>query len=514
MPIRPEILAVMRREEMEKEYRRRLRKRMRLEREVRPPDPWGKYWGDPIGFITEGLGQCNDDSWRNWRTILKAAYGQSLNADEMAFFRSVADRDPPRKQVRELWLVIGRRGGKDSIASLVSLYAGIYADCKLLRPGERALVACFATDKDQASIVFSYIRGYFESIPSLRSRLEGGELPESYRVPIRLNNSVDVQVVTNNFRSPRGRPIAAAVFDEVAFWKSEDSATPDVETAAAVMPGMATVIGSMLIGISSPHMQRGLLYDKWRRYYAQNDDDVLVIRAGTRVMNPMIDVINPGMIERAIEDDPERARAEYAAEWRRDLADYIPRDVVEGLVVRGRFELPRVAGIEYRSFFDASGGTSDSMTLGIAHREVSGCGILDCLREVRPPFDPSTVIRDFAMCLRDYAVTVVRGDRYAGIWPESEFGKHGIGYEPSEQSKSEIYLTLLPLLMSGRVELLDNRRMVDQIVSLERRTVRNGRDTVDHPLTLHDDLANVAAGSLVMVTSDEQVSLWSLASLA
>jgi hypothetical protein len=58
-------------------------------------------------------------SWDAWRTILKAAYALPMTAAEIEFFRSVTDRDPPKKRVREVWLIIGRRGGKDSIASLI-----------------------------------------------------------------------------------------------------------------------------------------------------------------------------------------------------------------------------------------------------------------------------------------------------------------------------------------------------------------------------------------------------------
>jgi hypothetical protein len=67
-------------------------------------------------------------SWDNWRAVLKAAYALPMRDDEGAFFKSVAgDRDPPTKRVRELWVVGGRRSGKDSIASLILGYsAGLF----------------------------------------------------------------------------------------------------------------------------------------------------------------------------------------------------------------------------------------------------------------------------------------------------------------------------------------------------------------------------------------------------
>ena len=70
----------------------------------------------------------------------------------------------------------------------------------------------------------------------------------------------------------------------------------------------------------------------------------------------------------------------------------------------------------------------------------------------------------------------------------------------SERSKSQIYLEALPLLNGGRVELLDNERLISQIASLERRTARGGRESIDHPSGpgARDDLANAALGVLVL----------------
>jgi hypothetical protein len=53
-----------------------------------------------------------------------------------------------------------------------------------------------------------------------------------------------------------------AIFDEASFWRGEASVAPDVETYHAVAPGLATLPGSMLVGISSPHRKVGLLYER------------------------------------------------------------------------------------------------------------------------------------------------------------------------------------------------------------------------------------------------------------
>jgi hypothetical protein len=152
------------------------------------------------------------------------------------------------------------------------------------------------------------------------------------------------------------------------------------------------------------------------------------------------------------------------------------------------------------AFVDPSGGSSDSFTLAIAHRESDGILVLDCLRETRAPFQPECVVADFCQTLKSYHVGGVHGDRYAGSWPREQFGKRNIEYIPSEWVKSDIYRDMLPLLNSRRVQLLDDRRLISQFHGLERRTARGGRDSIDHGPGAHDDLANSVAGALVLAS--------------
>lgn len=42
--------------------------------------------------------------------------------------------------------------------------------------------------------------------------------------------------------------------------------------------------------------------------------------------------------------------------------------------------------------------------------------------------------------------------------------------------------------------MLDNPKLIAQLVNLERRVPRGGKDSIDHPPGAHDDLANAIAG--------------------
>lgn len=147
---------------------------------------------------------------------------------------------------------------------------------------------------------------------------------------------------------------------------------------------------------------------------------------------------------------------------------------------------------------DPSGGSADSMTLAIAHRQ-DGVAVLDAVREVRPPFSPESVVTDFCALLKTYRLHEVTGDRYAGEWPRERFREHGVSYKLSEKTASEIFTNCLPLLNSKKVELLDVPRLAVQLCNLERRTARAGRDSISHPGGGHDDIAVSACGALLLV---------------
>jgi hypothetical protein len=65
-------------------------------------------------------------------------------------------------------------------------------------------------------------------------------------------------------------------------------------------------------------------------------------------------------------------------------------------------------------------------------------------------------------------------------------------------AKSAIYAELLPLVNSESIELLDHPKLLQQLACLERRVSRTGKDLIDHMPNTSDDLANAAAGVLVL----------------
>jgi hypothetical protein len=436
-------------------------------------------------------------TWAGWKVVLKAAYGLALDDDELVFFKSIAgDREPPDRQCREVWICAGRGAGKDSIASVIAAYAAAtFSGQNLLRGGERALVMCLACDRDQSKIVLNYVRSYFHDIPAL-VRLKGTDTAIGFP----LKNGIDVAVSTNSFRSVRGRPIVCAILDEVAFWRDETSSKPDEEVYDAILPALARVPGSMLIAISSPYRKAGLLYRKFKQFYGE-PGDILVIKAPTRVLNP---TIPQEIVDRALEENFAKASAEWMAEFRSDISGYLDFEVVDACADRGVLVRPPQKQIAYRSFSDPGGGVRDSFTCAITHVE-DGIVIHDCLVEIKAPFNPTAAVEIISKVLKEYGLHETTGDKYAARWVIEAFAKVGINYKHSERDRSAIYGDALPLFTSGKIRLLDNKKMINQFASLERHTSSVGKDKIDHGAGGHDDLCNAVAGAMVLAAEPTYV---------
>jgi hypothetical protein len=434
-------------------------------------------------------------TWTAWWAFLTALFALPMSAEQVAVYQQCTGRTvPPTHTATEAWLICGRRAGKSFVLALVAVFLATFHDYRrFLSPGERGTVIIIATNARQARVIFRYIRALLTHVPMI-ARMVERETADAFD----LTNAVTIEVGTTSFKTTRGYTIVAALCDEIAFWPTDDAASPDYEILDALRPGMATIPNAMLLCASSPYARRGALWDVHRRHFAKDGDTILVWQAVTRTMNP---TVPQRVIDEAIERDAASASAEWLAQFRSDIEGFIAREVVDHAITPDRFELPPMSHVTYTGFVDPSGGSTDSMTLAIAHRDQDGRVILDLVREHRPPFSPEAVVREFSALAKMYRLHTLTGDHWGGEFVREPFRTHGIKYDPSDKPKSDLYRDFLPLANSGKVELLDHARLATQLCALERRTARSGRDSIDHAPGGHDDIANAVAGALVLAAT-------------
>jgi hypothetical protein len=437
----------------------------------------------------------NRDTWSSWRAFLCALFALPMTEEQLALYQKHTGRTtPPTEPLHEAWLVCGRRAGKSFTLALIAVFLACFKDWRpYLGPGECGTIMIIARDRRQARVIKRFVHGLLHAVPMLRQTVESEDSEG-----ITLRNDVAIEIHTASFRAVRGYTIIAALLDELAFWPTtDDAADPDVEVINAVRPGMATIPGAMMLCASSPYARRGALWDAHRKHFGKDGDPVLVWQADTRSMNA---TVPQRVIDEMVEADPARAAAEYGAQFRIDVDAFVSREVVNACISVGTYERAPVYGSSYKAFLDfASGSGGDSLALAIGHKD-GEVVVIDALREIRPPFSPEFAIGQLVHLLKGYKVYSVEGDNFGGEFAREPLKKHGISYVLGKKPKSDLYAHhLLPYLNSGRIDLLDHPRANAQIIGLEVRTARAGRDKIDHAPGGHDDIANCIAGLVARV---------------
>lgn len=431
------------------------------------------------------------DSFAAWRSLLSGFYGLPLHGDGLAVWKEVTGRaERPTEPHDELWLAVGRRGGKSRAAALVAVFEAAFRDHRAkLSPGEWATVLLIAADRPQARTLLRYVRGFFEH-PMLKPLVQR-ETSDG----LELTNRCAIEIGTASHRSTRGYTLAAVIADEIAFWMSE-GAKPDAEVIAALRPALAT-LGGKLVALSSPYARRGMLWETYRRHYGKASR-VLVAQAPSRTMNP---TLPQRIVDDAMKDDAARGAAEYLAQFRSDIEQFLSVEMVSLAQREKPLEVPQRKGREYVAFADMSGGGPDEHALAIAHAEKGDVLVVDLVTGRKG--NPAHAVADFADICRRYGIRRVYGDRYAAEWPRVEFRKHGVAFHDAPGTRSELYLSLLSAMNSGRVELPPCPVVERQLVGLERRTTRGGRDQIDHAPGAHDDRANACAGAVALLATEK-----------
>jgi hypothetical protein len=427
------------------------------------------------------------ESWTTWRVILMAAMGEQLTDEERAIFTQFTSRaTEPLTRCEELVAIVGRRGGKTRVIGVLAVYIAALVDhTDVLAAGETGMMLLIAQSQNTAAVALNYATAIFGNSPILRQLIANRTADA-----LKLTNGNTIEVRTASFRRLRGPTYIGCIADECAFWMTDESANPDVEILNAVRPGLSTTRGPLIIA-SSPYAKKGILWDAFRRHYGPDGDKlILVARGASRDFNPSLP---QSVVDRALERDREANTAEYLAEFRSDISTFVSYEIVGGCV-GDHVEMSPLDGNRYYAFVDPSGGSADSFTLAISHRDGERV-VIDATREIRPPFSPEAIVDEFTSLLKSYRITHVRGDRYAGEWPREQFRKRSIGYTCSEKTKSDLFRDLLPMLNSGSIVLPKSDRLVSQLCGLERRTSRSGKDSIDHGPGQHDDLANAVAGA-------------------
>jgi hypothetical protein len=451
-----------------------------LTESMNDPNLFGKVFASP--------------SFWTWKVVAKLIDGIPLTEKrEIELYIACTGRHVlPKGPVRRLVLLVGRRGGKDRFLSAIAVWrAALCANWKKhISAGEQAVVLLLGADKKQGNILSKYAGGLIEA-PMIAA-----EVTRNVKETVEFKNGASLEISTNDARLVRGRSAIAVLGSETCHWRTDDhAASSDEEVIGAAEPSLSMCpdAGLMLMG-SSVYRKKGYMYRRFKELFGNDGAEDVCWFATSQMMNPRLP---QSVIDKALATDSARAKAEFLNEWRSDLSDFIPGDAIDACTDVGVYERPPMPNTKYFAHCDAAGGTGkDSLAFSISHCDSSY--VVDVVREYKPRFIPAAAINELAQLCKAYRITTVRGDKYAIGFHLNEWKTHGITFEPCENTTSENYLTVLPLMLAGRVRLPDNKTLRAQLGALERRP-GEGREQVSHPQhdAAHDDVACACCGAIV-----------------
>jgi hypothetical protein len=226
-------------------------------------------------------------------------------------------------------------------------------------------------------------------------------------------------------------------------------------------------------------------------------------------MNPTIPAAELDMRRKR---DGSKFRREFMAEFSEDSSSWIDPEILYQSVVSGRQELPPEPGVFYFGVIDPA-FRHDDFALVIAHRNSDGTVVLDLLVRWRGskkiPVCWEDVRKDIQHYCKRYEINCVHGDQHCAAIIQEQLQQLGIYYEEitfGSRTRAEIFGNLKHLLRQSKIELLDNRECLEQLLNLEELTKDGGRIDIQPAGTMRDDLA-VVVGLVCQVACNHEGAL-------
>ena len=405
-----------------------------------------------------------------------------------------------------------------------SQFAGVVAVVRACRRYPRVVspeVAVIARTMPQGRVVADYARDAAARLGVL------GKRSSALVIPVKWGDEPGMQGATirvqPNSSSVRGPTVVTAILDELAHYNTDPAAAwSDRDLMTALTPALATVRMPLLLGISSPWKRRGVLAEAWKEWLTgKRPRNRIVWHGPTRAMNPSI---SQQRIDDEIAANPSLA-AEFSAEFFAEGGSWLPPWVLADDVVKampaGPVKTQAKRGDLFAFCDAASGGGADSFCLAIAermvpkeldwlhnkereHPENRRARLLELLT-IEPPFMPEVAVARAAAVLRKYGLTLVTGDRWAAGMQDAVWRQHGIAYDKTPDTRSDIYHGVLPAMLSGRVDLIREERLITELQGLIEVAGRDAPAIIDHPAGEHDDVSNAACGALLMALGGREL---------
>jgi hypothetical protein len=429
-----------------------------------------------------------------------------------------------RKILREFWnrqynigvWCLGRRSGKTFMAALCAVYActalaPIYK--QYIRSGEHYYVLFVANNEEQAKIALEQVKIFLEASPVLRKGIKKPPTATS----ISLTNGAIFQVVPNTSKGIRGYPVALAILDEAAHYRTGSGQITGKNLYDAISPSVAQFgnYGRILM-ISTPWTKQGVFYDEFQKGVSGDYSSIHIANYPTWEVNPKI---STEFLEDAKKRDPVMFEVEFGANFAVDFAAFLDVDLIENSV-KSKSPSSSKPAFKNKYFLALDPALSgDAFTAAIGHLDGQDLYI-DLLHEFLPTFNQGkkTVV-DISMVEnwilekhKSYGFRKVVLDQYQSAGTiqrlSKTFGSKIQELTWTHNSKIEAYSSLKELLYTNKLYLYHHEKAIAQLKNLQVHYNNSGSWTVSGGSGLKvDDYCSVIA-ALAFLTRGQKEPCW------
>jgi hypothetical protein len=123
-----------------------------------------------IGALWNSRWYRDSETWSAWFAFLRVLFNLPLSdADHRIYTECTAREELPDEAIREGWLICGRRAGKSFVLATIAVYLAIFRDwSRYVVPGERPTIKVIAVNREQAHVIYHYIRALLIEAPTPR----------------------------------------------------------------------------------------------------------------------------------------------------------------------------------------------------------------------------------------------------------------------------------------------------------------------------------------------------------
>ena len=500
----------------------------------------GQIAKDPLKYFVKSPKMINFTPTPAQTVALKSIFGQELDATtEFEVFKENSDEHAAfnlekikmsevelyeymtgfgysKKDIKErnrINLIVGRRGGKSTVAAIVALYSAIKINWKpYLKKTPVATVAILSHSVDFSQEILDILKlmvDESEVLNALRDDTRKNTQSTFHlKVPFLVKDkegktlieysAVAIKVGAASKKTTRGRAVCTLLCDEIAYWNlDENSYESDIDVLRAIRPALLQ-FGDQgtVIKLSSPGIKQGVLYDEWnkrkdiKKTYVQ-------FKAPSWVWNTILPADN---FYDEWKLDPDGFDTEYRANFVDSISNFILPEYVDMCVLKGIQFLPPSENkkVVYTAAIDAAFKNDRFAFALVGHYEnkIKTHVIKYWEGSRNEPVKAFEVAKFIHNICSEFGINNVMADQHSFQPLREIFEKFGINLVENTFSlpyKRKIYFGLKRLIHNKNIDLLDIPLVSKELKELQVEQTPTGQIRIGHPMGGSDDLSDAVA---------------------